>query len=538
MEEIGIMCYINGEMRTGSNGLEYDSGPVKCIRVPKLSREASASLRLHSPINYSEAPGEDIGDGQYIPDLNVDPHFNIEVDDNDIIEAPEKDLFFEYVPNLFYTDVNIARACAVNPVIVPNAQWELHNEFYNGMLFSTKAELKNTIKYWHIMNHVAFIVIESKNDTWDIRFMDPVTPVDVSVLRLHDSHRSVRVFTDHESEAHVLRCRRREAVFGQEILNNINNINPRVLEYMTMAVERWRPETHTFRLPHSEATITLQDVSILFGLPVDGEPVSGLVGADVATECKRLLGLMPPTTAVKGNTLKMSWLGLTFQNFPADGDDITAQRYARAYILQLMGGLLFTSKTSTHVHICFLSLLENLYVVGQYSWGSVSLAWLYREMCHATHLDASEITRPLILLQVWAWERLPFLVPRRETDIPWDNLCPLGVRWRVKFKVTQIGHNVVSWYREMLDRMSADQLLPILLIRYHRHHCHHNVADAVELMSLDRRISYGRVDADVRLSDVYIPSPAHMSPPPYMASSSSMYHQLMPGLCTAIKRGF
>ncbi|KAJ7952928.1 Transposon protein, putative, Mutator sub-class [Quillaja saponaria] len=283
MEEIGIMCYINGELRTGSNGLEYDSGPVKCIRVPKrikyaefharlckslkvdrrreyltiicrcpstinnsthyspvavaddedlyimlqhasaqgpgfileiylhrhalhdesLSRvqshntldpipenifmesptsrrqydqlsshvagEASASLRPYSPITDSEAPGEDIGDGEDIPDLNVDPHFNIEVDDDDIIEAPEEDLFAEYVPNPFYTDVNIAGARAVNPVIVPNAQWELHNEFYNGMLFSTKAELKNTIKYWHIMNHVAFVVVESKKDTWDIR---------------------------------------------------------------------------------------------------------------------------------------------------------------------------------------------------------------------------------------------------------------------------------------------------------------------------------------------------------------------------------
>ncbi|KAJ7961963.1 hypothetical protein O6P43_017252 [Quillaja saponaria] len=44
-------------------------------------------------------------------------------------------------------------------------------------------------------------------------------------------------------------------------------------------------------------------------------------------------------------------------------------------------------------------------------------------------------------------------------------------------------------------------------------------------------VSYGRVDADVRPSDVYIPSPTHMSPPPpppYMPSSSSMYHQLMP----------
>ncbi|KAJ7954614.1 hypothetical protein O6P43_026174 [Quillaja saponaria] len=47
-------------------------------------------------------------------------------------------------------------------------------------------------------------------------------------------------------------------------------------------------------------------------------------------------------------------------------------------------------------------------------------------------------------------------------------------------------------------------------------------------MSLDRRFLMDIVDADVRPSDVYIPSPAHMSPPPYMPSSSSMYHQLMP----------
>ncbi|KAJ7964079.1 hypothetical protein O6P43_013944 [Quillaja saponaria] len=47
-------------------------------------------------------------------------------------------------------------------------------------------------------------------------------------------------------------------------------------------------------------------------------------------------------------------------------------------------------------------------------------------------------------------------------------------------------------------------------------------------MSLGPSVSYGRVDVDVRPSDVYISSPAHMSPPPYMASSSSMYHQLMP----------
>ncbi|KAJ7964929.1 serine/threonine-protein phosphatase 7 long form-like [Quillaja saponaria] len=137
-------------------------------------------------------------------------------------------------------------------------------------------------------------------------------------------------------------------------------------------------------------------------------------------------------------------------------------------------------------------------------------------MCHATHLDASEITGPLILLQVWAWERLPFLASRREIDIPWDNLCPLGARWRVKCKVTQIGHNVVSWYREMLDRISTEQIITTLSYSTHS-------TSSSSLSSQRRRrsrtdvpgpsVSYRRVDVDVRPSDMYIPSPAYMSPP-------------------------
>ena len=40
-------------------------------------------------------------------------------------------------------------------------------------------------------------------------------------------------------------------------------------------VDRWRPKTHSFHLPHGEMTITLQDVEVIIGMPIEGEAMVG-----------------------------------------------------------------------------------------------------------------------------------------------------------------------------------------------------------------------------------------------------------------------
>jgi len=40
---------------------------------------------------------------------------------------------------------------------------------------------------------------------------------------------------------------------------------------VTTLVERWRSETHSFHLPLGETTITLEDVALELGLPIDRE---------------------------------------------------------------------------------------------------------------------------------------------------------------------------------------------------------------------------------------------------------------------------
>ena len=43
-------------------------------------------------------------------------------------------------------------------------------------------------------------------------------------------------------------------------------------------VERWRLETHMFHLLHGEMSITLQDVEVILGLPIDDEVLARPTG--------------------------------------------------------------------------------------------------------------------------------------------------------------------------------------------------------------------------------------------------------------------
>ncbi|KAK9110096.1 hypothetical protein Sjap_018156 [Stephania japonica] len=66
-----------------------------------------------------------------------------------------------------------------------------------------------------------------------------------------------------------------------------------------------------------------------------------------------------------------------------------------------------------------------------------------------------------ILIQLWAWDRFPFIAPRRK-PVPRDpprtcdgvympNDVPLGYRWIVAFSVTRTATHVISSFRDALD---------------------------------------------------------------------------------------
>ncbi|KAM7514214.1 hypothetical protein LguiA_003797 [Lonicera macranthoides] len=320
--------------------------------------------------------------------------------------------------------------------------------------------------------------------------MDP-GPQDRRVLYLQEQHRSSAIWAGNDPG--LLDPRRSDTEFnradGQHIIlpARVQQILLRAgfygvyrvghIQYdhalISAMVERWRQETHTFHLPVGECSITLQDVAVLLGLPIDGLAVTAPpLDAPPADVCERVLGIRPTAHALRNSKLKLSWIAATFREIPADNaDDVVIERYARAWIIQSLGGSILADKSSAFVKVSLFPLLHDLNAVGHYSWGAAALAVLYREMCRGCRIRAKQIAGPLLLLQLWCWERFSHIRPRRvgiiideEEAAVYIDRPPHGARWRARFLLDRTPIHVLTYYRDQLDRMRAEQVIQMNLI--------------------------------------------------------------------------
>ncbi|KAL0434912.1 UNVERIFIED_CONTAM: Serine/threonine-protein phosphatase 7 long form [Sesamum radiatum] len=178
---------------------------------------------------------------------------------------------------------------------------------------------------------------------------------------------------------------------------------------------------HTFHFRVGEATITLEDVQIIWALPIDGLPVTGL-DIERSTEewqiyCREYLGFSPDEEAFKGSPN-----------------------------------------------------LEEINTARNYSWGSAVLAFLYRELCHASLKGKAAIGGALQLLQIWAWSRIIPLSPglgveRLYMDQVQVNIdrflpaAPYGAIWNCRHNFTRTVRTTVRVIRDILDNMQEDQFI-------------------------------------------------------------------------------
>ncbi|KAG8483520.1 hypothetical protein CXB51_022373 [Gossypium anomalum] len=226
-------------------------------------------------------------------------------------------------------------------------------------------------------------------------------------------------------------------------------------DLISALVERWLPETHTFHLPCGECTVTLEDVALHFGLPIDGDAVTG-VSAIVkpAALCYSLLGASLGDAESTFSELKFTWLKAIFQYLSVSATEEELVCAAQAYILHIIGGVLMSNSNNNKVHLQYLPLLADLRNVRSYSWGSAVLAMLYRELCRTAKLDAVDMGGCLVLLQSWALSRMPFLAS--VSHQPYIFL--LVNRWSI---YPGIGRSyTISIYRLMIEQHAEEGCIP------------------------------------------------------------------------------
>jgi Plant mobile domain len=128
-------------------------------------------------------------------------------------------------------------------------------------------------------------------------------------------------------------------------------------------------------MPVGELTVTLQDVTYLWGLPIDGIPITDIFDSDWVDLTVQAFGrpLTSSTWLRKKRTvagqgvykqsqysLSLSWLAEQFLSLCDDATLDEVVYYIRAFIIDLFGTLLFSDSSWTEVPVMYLQLLTDL----------------------------------------------------------------------------------------------------------------------------------------------------------------------------------
>ncbi|KAI5336814.1 PREDICTED: serine/threonine-phosphatase 7 [Prunus dulcis] len=292
-------------------------------------------------------------------------------------------------------------------------------------------------------------------------------PIYKSVLYDQDNHISSAIWNGQERG--VLRCHEHTSMLEQwrltpkqaELVEKagfsyFRSIPTIVLDnsLISALVERWRRETNTFHLPVGEMTVTLEDVALILGLPIDGNPVIGVPVKTPHSVCEDLLGKAPKD--LNGGMLKLNWLRECFSRCPDDAPVEEIERHTRAYLLYLVGCTIFSTTTGNKVSVTFLPLFEKFDEAGKYAWGAAALAFLYRALGNASLKSQGTISGSLTLLQCWSYYHLNIGQPKFNEE-PNHSYFPFALRWKGRSTGSRSKTNIVA-YRKALDSLQPSDV--------------------------------------------------------------------------------
>ena len=132
---------------------------------------------------------------------------------------------------------------------------------------------------------------------------------------------------------------------------------------LTAFVDRWRPETQTFHLPCGEVSITLQDVAMILGLPLEGNAVTGIIQSDRWRDMvEQLIVVRPPELPEgvkdrKTSGVSSAWFKQNFNHCPQGAPQELVERHARVRVWHLFVDYLFPDGSGNTISWMVLPIL-------------------------------------------------------------------------------------------------------------------------------------------------------------------------------------
>ncbi|KAK5771006.1 hypothetical protein PVK06_047175 [Gossypium arboreum] len=218
-------------------------------------------------------------------------------------------------------------------------------------------------------------------------------------------------------------------------------------DLISVLVERWRPETHTFHLPCGECTVILEDVVLQLGLSITGSAVMSVSTiAELAALCYSLLGASLGDDESNFLGLKFTWLKDNFEHLAINATEEELMCVAQAYIMHIIGGVSMLDVNNNRVHLQYLPLLADLRNVRSrvVPWGSSTMTvWLHP--VYPTSANASgEDSRHQQMRKTWK----SLGVVHQKYIMVWDNQMARRPQMDISSDF-QLSLEYIQWYSSM-----------------------------------------------------------------------------------------
>ncbi|KAI5399508.1 protein MAIN-LIKE 2 [Lathyrus oleraceus] len=212
----------------------------------------------------------------------------------------------------------------------------------------------------------------------------------------------------------------------------------------------------------------LEDVMYITGLPIDGKQISGIEPKDPIDTIVNHLAVSPVEAndlllyhnGKKSHDICLKSLEDKFKNIAVTEENVNS--HVKAYLLFLLGNLLFTTSSFDSVSAIYLPFLE-VHDIDSYAWGEAVLATLKVSM-NKVRQGNKTLNGFAYLLLVFAFERFKCLRKIFELNIL-PSQFPLMLGWVnltfKTFKVRSLMPSMTTCYEKLREMTDEDvDLLP------------------------------------------------------------------------------